>query len=116
MANRRSGRRAGDSGTREAILEAAGRLFAEQGYDRTSMRAIALEAGVDPALVSHFHGSKQALFVASVELPYSPSEVLPRLLAGDRDTVGVRLAEFLVGVLESEEGRRRFTGIIRAAA
>jgi AcrR family transcriptional regulator len=113
---RRSGRRPGDSGTREAILEAARRLFAEQGYDRTSMRAIALEAGVDPALVSHYHASKQALFVASVELPFDPSEVLPGILHGDRESIGLRLATFLVGVLESEEGRRRITGLVRAAA
>jgi AcrR family transcriptional regulator len=113
---RRSGRRPGVSGTREAILDAARRLFAEQGYDRTSMRAIALEAGVDPALVSHYHASKQALFVASVELPFEPSEVLPGILHGDRETTGLRLATFLIGVLESEEGRRRITGLVRAAA
>ena len=113
---RRSGRRPGDSGTREAILEAARRLFAEQGYDRTSMRAVALEAGVDPALVSHYHASKQALFVASVELPFEPAAVLPGILQGDRKTIGLRLATFLVGVLESEEGRRRITGLVRAAA
>jgi AcrR family transcriptional regulator len=99
-----------------AILEAARRLFAEQGYDRTSMRAIALEAGVDPALVSHFHGSKQALFVASVELPFDPAEVLPPILAGDPGTIGTRLASFIVGLLETDEGRRRITGLVRAAA
>jgi AcrR family transcriptional regulator len=113
---RRSGRRPGESGTREAILEAARRLFAEYGYDRTSMRSIALEAGVDPALVSHYHGSKQALFIASVELPFDPTTALPEILHGDRETIGLRLATFIVGVLESEEGRRRMVGMIRAAA
>jgi hypothetical protein len=71
---------------------------------------------VDPALVSHYHGSKQALFVASVELPFNPSAVLPEILQGDRETIGLRLATFLVGVLESDEGRRRITGMVRAAA
>lgn len=111
----RSGRRPGESGTREAILTAAGRQFAELGYDRTSMRQVALEAGVDPTLVSHFHGSKQQLFLAVVELPFSPAEVLPELLAGDRGQVGLRLARFALGVLESEPGRGRVVGLVRAA-
>ena len=90
----RTGRRPGDSGTREAILEAARRQFAERGYDRASLRAIAAEAGVDPGLVTHFHGSKQALFVAVVELPFEPAEVLPELLAGGTEDVGERVARF----------------------
>lgn len=113
---RRSGRRAGDSGTREAILQAARSQFAERGYDRTSLRSVAQEAGVDPTLVSHFHGSKQQLFVTVVELPFDPSVALPELLAGDKDGVGLRLARFILGILESEEGRQRMTGLIRAAA
>lgn len=115
-AGRRSGRRPGDSGTREAILGAARRQFSELGYDRTSLRAIALEAGVDPTLVTHFHGSKQNLFLSVVELPFHPPDVLPGLLAGDRGAIGLRLARFVVGVAESEDGHRRVTGLVRAAA
>ena len=113
---KRTGRRAGDSGTRQAIEEAARRQFAERGFDRTSLRSIAKEAGVDPTLVSHFFGTKQALFVKVVELPFDPAAVLPGLLAGDRDEIGLRLARFIIGVLESEEGRQRITGLVRAAA
>ena len=111
---RRPGRRPGESGTREAIARAARRLFAERGYDRTTLRAIA--AGVDPALVVHFFGSKQALFLSVVELPFEPGEVLPEVLAGDRGAVGARFARFVVGVLEDPEARSRITGIVRAAA
>jgi AcrR family transcriptional regulator len=113
---RPSGRRPGDSGTRDAILAAARRQFAEQGYDRTSLRGIAIEAGVDPSLVGHFYGTKQELFVTVVELPFNPSEVLPRLLAGDPDEVGSRLAGFVVGMLETPRARERVTGLVRAAA
>jgi AcrR family transcriptional regulator len=113
---RPSGRRPGDSGTRDAILAVARRQFAEQGYDRTSLRGIALEAGVDPSLVGHFYGTKQELFVTVVELPFDPSDVLPRLLAGDPEDVGARLAGFVVGMLEMPEARRRVTGLVRAAA
>ena len=111
-----SGRRPGDSGTRDAILTAARRQFAELGYDRTSMRRVAIEAGVDPTLVSHFHGTKQQLFVTVVELPFQPANVLPGLLAGDPRDVGGRLANFALGVLESELGQSRLIGLVRAAA
>lgn len=110
------GRRPGNSGTRQAIVVAARRQFAEHGYDRTSMRQVALEAGVDPTLVSHFHGSKQQLFLDVVELPFQPSEVLPGLLRGDPDEAGMRLARFALSVLESPEGRGRVVALVRAAA
>jgi len=116
MSARARGRRAGESGTRTAILDAARRQFAERGYDRPSLRSIAQEAGVDPTLVTHFYGSKQQLFVTVAEFPFDPAEVLPRLLAGDPESVGLRLARFLLGVLETEEGRARITGLVRAAA
>ncbi len=115
-AARRAGRRAGESGTREAILTAARRQFAGQGYDRTSLRSIAIEAAVDPTLVTHFYRSKAELFVTVTELPFDMSEVLPAVLAGERAGVGLRLARVLVGVLASDEGRQRIVGVIRAAA
>jgi AcrR family transcriptional regulator len=109
------GRRRGETTTRPAILEAARGLFAERGYDRTTIRAVARTAGVDPALVLHFFGSKQELFLAVVELPFEPEAVAPALLA-DPDEAGARLAHFLLGVLEDPGGRDRVTGIVRAAA
>jgi AcrR family transcriptional regulator len=112
---RPTGRRPGDSGTREAIQAAARRQFAELGFDRTSMRSVAIEAGVDPGLVKHYFASKSQLFVAVVELPVDPSLILPVLLEGDRAAIGERLARFLVGVFETEAGRRRITGIVRSA-
>ena len=115
-APRRSGRRPGPSGTREAILAAARGQFAEQGYDRTSMRGVAAEAGVDQALVAHFFGGKQRLFVEVVRLPFEPSQVMPLLLEGDRETIGERLAAFVASVLDSPEGRARILGVVRAAA
>ncbi|HEV2774894.1 MAG TPA: TetR family transcriptional regulator [Solirubrobacteraceae bacterium] len=113
----RSGRRPGDSGTREAIRAAAIEQFSQRGYDRPSMRSIAQQAGVDPALVSHYFGSKHALFVDVVELPFDPAQVIPALFgAGDRDQIGARLAGFLVGVLEQPAARQRVIGLLRAAA
>ncbi len=113
---RPSGRRPGESGTREAIRAAAARLFSEQGYDRTSLRAVAAAAGVDPKLVAHYFGTKQGLFFAVVELPFDPAVAVPAIFAGPREEIGERLARFFVGVVENPEGRRRVTGLVRAAA
>jgi AcrR family transcriptional regulator len=113
---RRGGRRPGPSGTREAILAAAGRHFAHHGYDRASLRGIAADAGVDQKLVAYFFGSKQQLFVSAVGLPFNPGEVLPAVLAGDRESISERLAALLVEVLEQPELHQRLTGVVRAAA
>jgi AcrR family transcriptional regulator len=89
----RSGRRPGASDSRASILAAAQRLFAERGYDATSVRAVAAQARVDPALVLHFFGSKAELFASSLHLPLDPEEI-EALAQGDRRTSGRRLAEF----------------------
>jgi len=88
---RRSGRRPGGTRTRTAILESARRLFAARGFDGASLRAVAGDAGVDPALVVHFFGGKDELFAASLQLPYSPDEI-HGMLAGDPQTLGRRVA------------------------
>ena len=74
------GRRPAGSGTREAILAAASRAFAELGYPRTTPRAIARDAGVDTRLVTHYFGSKQALFVEVVELPFDLDVVMAAVI------------------------------------
>lgn len=77
---KRAGRRPGDpEQTRQAILTAARQAFAANGYERATLRAIAAEADVDPALVLHHFGSKHDLFVAAHELPLDPAEVVARV-------------------------------------
>ena len=115
-APRRSGRRPGDSGTRSAIQAAARRQFAAQGYDRTSLRSIAQEAEVDPALVTHFFGTKQQLFATVMRLPFDPAAAIPNILGGDRSAIGARLATFVLSILESPDGAAHMTGLVRAAA
>jgi AcrR family transcriptional regulator len=60
------GRRKGSTNTRDAILHAAVKLFAESGYEGASLRAITKAAGVDVALVRHFFGDKQGLFEEAI--------------------------------------------------
>lgn len=66
----------GQSDRRAAIVRAATRLFAEDGYDGVSLRQIAREAGVDAALVHHYFDGKEELFAASVALPINPEALL----------------------------------------
>jgi AcrR family transcriptional regulator len=112
----RKGRRRGKSGTRERIAEAARRQFAELGYDRATLRGIAGEAGVDVALISHFFGSKQRLFVTVMGFPFSPREVVPQIVGPGLEGAGERLARFIVSLLEDPDGRARAMGLVRAAA
>jgi AcrR family transcriptional regulator len=112
---RRLGRRPGASGTRDAILAAARHQFGDLGYDRTTLRSVAAEAEVDPALVVHFFGSKQRLFVAGVELPLEPAELIEQLASGPREEVGERVAAFVLRALEAADTRRRWVAMVRAA-
>lgn len=72
----RRGRRKGGTASKDQILGAARKLFAEHGFDGTSLRQIAREAEVDPAMVHHFFNGKDELFALSVELPADPAQVL----------------------------------------
>jgi AcrR family transcriptional regulator len=118
------GRRAGESRTREAILDAARRRFGEQGYDGATIRGIAADAGVNPALVHHFYGTKERLFAAAMRLPVVPSEVLAFVLLAERDRLGEefdrRLGEILIGALlrawDVADIRTAFLGLLRSAA
>jgi AcrR family transcriptional regulator len=110
----RTGRRPGDSGTRAAILDAARLAFAERGYDHATIRGVAETAGVDPALVHHYFGSKEGLFAAAMELPVDPAELVATLLAGDRETIGERLVTTFVTVWDSEASRHPLLALIRS--
>lgn len=112
---RRPGRRPGPTETRAAILRAARGLFAEKGYDRASVRAIAREAGVDPALVHHFYGTKEGLFIAAMEFPLNPQELLPKILGGTREELGRRLVWAFLGIWDDPKSRLQLMAIIRSA-
>jgi AcrR family transcriptional regulator len=70
-----AGRRLGNVDTRGEIVEAARRVFAAKGYNGASLRAVAREAEVDPALVHHYFDGKASLFVAAMALPFDPRSV-----------------------------------------
>jgi AcrR family transcriptional regulator len=111
----RTGRRPGDTGTRERIADAARRLFAERGFDRTSVRAVAAEAGVDPALVHHYFGTKQRLFIEAVEFPIDAVRAIETLAVDDIDQVGERLVRFALRLWDDPVVLPRLLGVLRSA-
>lgn len=104
LPGRRPGRRPGRQNTRDAILAAARQAFAERGYDGASIRSIAAAAGVDPALVHHYFGTKDELFAATVNFPLNPAEFVPQVLAGGAEGAGERLVRAFVSTWDSPVG------------
>ena len=100
----RTGRRPGTGGTREKILGAARTHFARSGFDATTVRAIAADARVDPALVLHYFGSKHDLFKASIDFPADPAVFIPKLLEPGIDGLGERLVRFFLDTWDSPAG------------
>jgi AcrR family transcriptional regulator len=80
------------------VLAAARAAFAEKGFDGATIRGIATAAGVDPALVHHYFGTKDALFLAAVDAPADPGELLPEVLAGGPDALGENLLRMFLRV------------------
>ena len=111
----RSGRRPGSSDTRERILVAARASFGELGFDGATVRGVAARAAVDPALVHHYYGTKQRLFVAAMEIPVDFPAVLPRLLEGPPGELGERLARFILGLWDSPAMQPLILGLVRSA-
>ena len=98
---RPQGRRPGSADvTRRQILDAARRTFAVAGFERATIRVIAADADVDPALIHHHFGSKESLFAAAHQLP-DPRTVLEPILTGPQSDMGPALTrvylEFAVG-------------------
>ncbi|WP_433208682.1 TetR family transcriptional regulator [Dactylosporangium sp. CS-047395] len=100
----RTGRRPGNQDTREAILDAARKAFAERGFDGASIRQIATGAGVDPALVHHYFGAKDQLFLATMNAPIDPGQLLPQVFEPGLDGVGERLVRMFLSVWDSPAG------------
>jgi AcrR family transcriptional regulator len=115
-AKRGPGRRPGTGDTRGEILDAARHEFAEKGYDGASVRGIARAASVDPALVHHFFGSKEQVFVAAMALPVDPSEMVPDVLDGDPELLGERFARAFLGLWSNPEFREPMLALLRSAA
>jgi AcrR family transcriptional regulator len=79
------------------------------------MRGIARDAGVDPALVHHFYGTKRELFVATLELPFDPLAVVSASVRGDPRRAGERLARAFLDIWGADRGRAMMQSLLRSA-
>jgi AcrR family transcriptional regulator len=103
----------GSPDARRAVLDAARELFAERGFERTTMRAVAARAGVDPALIYHYFGDKDGLLFAALQPPEDAATVFAGL-ASAADRTGEELARRLIGLWEERpEIREQMAAILR---
>ena len=109
---KRPGRRPGSADTRGEILDAARAEFASRGFEKATVRGIARAAGVDSALVHHYFGSKDRVFLAALEFPVDPAVVLEQV-AGDPAAIGERLARVVVGLWDVPQARERLLAVLR---
>ncbi len=114
---RKPGRRAqvspGES--RDRIRRAALILFAERGFAATTIRSVAQDADVDPALVMHFFRSKEQLFEACVEWPFDPDERIAAVVAGGLEGAGEQLVRLFLETWDADEGRNPIVALMRSA-
>lgn len=107
------GRRPGAPDTRAAVLAAARASFAEQGFRGTTIRAVASVAGVDPALVHHYFGTKDDLFLAAMELPVDPRAVVAHVMEGPLESVAERFLTAFLGVWDDPALRPALLTVVR---
>lgn len=111
----RTGRRPGSPQTREDILLVARRSFGARGYDATSLRSIARQADVDPALLIHYFGTKDALFVAALEVTMGPSTMFGGLATVTIAEAAQLIVRRYLVMLDQEQTRDVVLGLVRSA-
>ncbi|MGH3763653.1 MAG: TetR/AcrR family transcriptional regulator [Pseudonocardiaceae bacterium] len=109
------GRRPAGENTRAALLDAARVEFTERGFDGATVRTIAQRAGMDPAMVNHWFGGKDGLFVAALQLPVNPEEILRRILPGDPGHTAERVLRTFLSVWDTNGGGA-LTALVRSVA
>ncbi len=111
---KKAGRRPGKTATKEQIISAAQTFFAKTSYDQTTIRDIAKQAHVDPALIMHYFRTKQELFISAMTPPQQVPQKIAKALEGDAETLGLRLATLFVGLLEAKATNQIVIGVLRA--
>ena len=109
------GRRPGGPDTRGAILAAARESFAHKGFAGTTIRAVAASAGVDAALVHHYFGSKDDLFIAALEIPVDPRRVVPEIFGAGTDGAAERLLRLFLSVWDDPQARLPLLAMVRGS-
>ena len=95
--------------TEAAILHAAQQQFAEDGYERTTIRSVAAAASVDPALVMQHFGSKERLFAVAAKWSSAHETVLD----APREQVAAAALTDVMGRFEDEDTREAAAALMR---
>jgi AcrR family transcriptional regulator len=114
---KRRGRRQGEPVSRDAVLSAAKQRFATEGYEKTTLRAIAQDAHVDPSMVLYLFGSKEELFRESLRLILDP-EVLVAALTGATDDdpdIGTRMVRTYLRIWETPDTAASMRAMLQSA-
>ncbi|NTY60747.1 TetR family transcriptional regulator [Mycolicibacterium sphagni] len=113
--DKRRGRRQGEPVSRDVVLRAAKREFAKHGYEKTTLRAIADDARVDPSMVLYLFGSKAELFRESMKLVLDPTLFTAQLATGDDDDLGYRIVRAYLGIWEQPETAASMVSMLQSA-
>lgn len=103
--------------SRDAVLAAAKQRFATEGYERTTLRAIAADAHVDPSMVLYLFGSKEELFRESLRLIIDPDLLVAALTgAGDDDPdIGTRMVRTYLHIWETPDTAASMRAMLHSA-
>ncbi|OBI71390.1 TetR family transcriptional regulator [Mycobacterium sp. E740] len=103
--------------SRDAVLAAARKRFGAEGYEKTTLRAIARDAHVDPSMVLYLFGSKADLFRESLSLIVDPAE-LASAVAGasdDEPDIGTRMVRAYLRIWQSPESGPTMVAMLQSA-
>lgn len=93
-------------------MTAARALFSEEGYDGTTMRGVARAAGVDPRLVHHYFDDKETLFLAVLDVPFRPRDIVEAMVGEGVEGLGERIITFFLSLWDPPAGRERLRAIV----
>ena len=111
----RRGRRIAGGDTRAEILVVARAMFGESGYTSTTLRGVALRAGVDPALILHHFGSKEALFRNAMHITFDPAAIAAIISNRGGGSPGERICLYFLELWEDDATREPLLAMLRSA-
>lgn len=94
------------------MLQAARFAFESRGYAGTTLKSVAVAAGVAPDVLRSMYQNKERLFAAAMRLPFDPAEAVPQLIAPGLDGMGERLVRVALTLMDDEKVRSDLTRLV----
>lgn len=95
-----------------AVLQAARLAFESRGYAGTTLKSVAVAAGVAPDVLRSMYANKERLFAAAMRLPFDPAQAIPELIAPGLDGMGERLVRVALTLMDDEQVRSDLTRLL----